>query len=547
VDDKTFIFPVIKQRALFIRKCYHELYDIIVKSPITTTKPLQILLTGTPGIGKSTFLIYFIIRHLYKSIKASNSKENPVISSSGMRDILIFQPARSDNEYYAFAGPNIIRRGTSSDFRAFFSLPTTWYLVDWKPVFPPKSDNAATLFALSPNSIQDENFKDFEKVLNTSLCMPVWTHDELEECRLEVFPDLPKESLNYIYSRVGGVPRSCLESPTEALRSGLSEKQAREKGIQRLRDAFKRVKDPLHVLRAQEESLGFVKVSGRLLHKVPDPETYQDGGRYVWASAYVIDTFVNRMNTQSAYHMKREVMEGLASNDKDGSLGKVFECYVRHLFFTGGGVGLRKRRLYKEEEREREREREQLFTLSNGLEHKLFSGIADFSIPENDTGTIWTPGPNFPCVDIILTPDSLFQITISSHHPVKQEPLRKLLEKLPAKKNISLYFVVPEEIFEKFTFQNYLNEQGNVSQRVPESIDMLEQWVLGVPLKVRLGEENAEQSEVQGVKKRAANEDDVRQPQTPKKRKRNIPVSNAETGDRIKGNRSSQRLRGEGI
>src|SRR5437763_15533039 len=146
--------------------------------------------------------------------------------------------------------------------------------------------------------------------------------------------------------------------------------------------------------------------------------------------------------------------------------------------------------------------------------------MVDFSIPKEDTGTIWTPGPNFPCVDMILTPNSLFQITISPHHPVKQEPLRKILEKLPAKKKISLYFVVPEAIFETFTFQYYHNEQGRVSHKVPKSVEMLEQWVLGVPLKRLLDKKGkAEQSEVQGIEKREANEGDMRQPQTPKKRR----------------------------
>src|SRR5256886_1098883 len=208
-------------------------------------------------------------------------------------------------------------------------------------------------------------------------------------------------------------------------------------------------------------------------------------------------------------------------------LGKVFECYVRHLFFKGGGTRLRKRRLHGASDKGKEPEHVQWFTIPKNLEHKPFGGMVDFSIPEEDTGTIWTPGPNFPCVDMILTPNSLFQITISRHHPVKQEPLRKILEKLPAKKKISLYFVVPEEIVDGFTFQNYHNEQGKVSQNVPNSIEMVEQWVLGVPTKTSLNKENGEQSKVQGMKKRAANEDDMRQPQPPKKRKGNISVSNA--------------------
>jgi len=96
-----------------------------------------------------------------------------------MRDVLIFQPAEVENAFYAFAGPNIVRKGTYSDFEAFFLLPTTWYLVDWKPKSKPISQPATTLFALSPNSIRDEDFKDFEKVLAMNLCMPVWTYDEL--------------------------------------------------------------------------------------------------------------------------------------------------------------------------------------------------------------------------------------------------------------------------------------------------------------------------------------------------------------------------------
>lgn len=501
LSDMNFKFPIINQQALFVRKCYHELYDMITKLPTTVIQSIRILLTGTPGIGKSTFLVYFIIRHLYESGKVTLDRR--------MLDIIILQPAGSENEIYAFAAPNIVRKGTYSDFEAFFLIPTTLYLVDWKPKSKPISKPATTLFTLSPNSIQDDDFKDFEKVLFMRLCMPVWSYDELEACRRHVFPEQSTRSLSYIYSRAGGVPRSCLEAPTEALRVGCSEEMANEKGLQRLEDAFNQIKDPLDFLRTQEQSLG-LKVSGRLLHKVPgvpDSETsYRDSSHRIWASAYVIDRFIGMVDTHAADNMNRQVMEGLARNERDGTLGKIFECYVRHLFFKGGGVKLRKRRLYGVSNK-RKQPAQQWFTMPKNLEHKPFSGMIDFSIPEEDTGTIWTPGPNFPSVDLILTPNFLFQITISSYHPVKQEPLRKIVEKLPAKENISLYFVVPEEKFETFTLQNYQNEQGKLSRKVPKSIEMLEQWVLGVPLGGVLRKKKADQSEVQGMKKRAAEDD----------------------------------------
>jgi hypothetical protein len=264
--NNPFQFPIIRKNALFVRECYHGLYNLAIKVPIDDYDS-RTLLTGTPGIGKSTFLIYFIIRWLYESTRAPDSSNNPaatfqndeqsVTSSSRMRDVLIFQPAVSGNTFYAFARPNIVRMGTYTDFWHFFLLPTTWYLVDWKPKSKPINNVAPTLFALSPNSIQDEDFKEYEKVLSLRLCMPVWTYDELEQCRHYVYPNLSGESLKYIYERVGGVPRSCLQAPTKALRRGHTEKEAHAAGLKRLEDAFARVKDPSYVLRAQEESLGF--------------------------------------------------------------------------------------------------------------------------------------------------------------------------------------------------------------------------------------------------------------------------------------------------
>jgi hypothetical protein len=82
----------------------------------------------------------------------------------------------------------------------------------------------------------------------------------------------------------------------------------------------------------------------RLLHKGPEPDLYSDSWHRVWASAYVTDRFANMIDAHAASDMNRQVMEGLARNERDGTLGKVFECYVRHLFFKGGGVRLRKRR-----------------------------------------------------------------------------------------------------------------------------------------------------------------------------------------------------------
>jgi hypothetical protein len=179
------------------------------------------------------------------------------------------------------------------------------------------------------------------------------------------------------------------------------------------------------------------------------------------------------------------------------------------------GSNFRKRRLYKADEGE-DREPLQSFTIPKDLKHKPFRGMGDFSIPEEDTGTIWTPGPNFPSIDMIISPDSLFQITISRRHPVKQEPLRQILEKLPVEEGIVLYTVVPDEIFDSFPFQQYHNDLGKVSRMVPESVQKLEQWVLGVPL----GKLSTSGNTTVIGKSRVVNKKVTLRPQTLKKRRR---------------------------
>src|SRR5438045_59553 len=77
MGGEAFLFPIIEQEALFVRKCYHDLYEIIKKAPISQS--VRIMLTGTPGIGKSTFLVYFIIRYLYEYTIAPDSSKNPTV------------------------------------------------------------------------------------------------------------------------------------------------------------------------------------------------------------------------------------------------------------------------------------------------------------------------------------------------------------------------------------------------------------------------------------------------------------------------------------
>ena len=122
--------------------------------------------------------------------------------------------------------------------------------------------------------------------------------------------------------------------------------------------------------------------------------------------------------------------------------------------------------------------------------------MSDFSIPKEDTNYLDTRS-NFPCVDIVLAPDSLFQITISEKNQSNKNRCERFSRNYRRRK-VSLYFIVLEEHrFEDYTALNYQNKQRKVSQKVSKSVKILEQCVLGVPLKLKKGE----QFEAQGIRK----------------------------------------------
>src|SRR5262249_49881867 len=100
--------------------------------------------------------------------------------------------------------------------------------------------------------------------------------------------------------------------------------------------------------------------------------------------------------------------------------------------------------------------------------------------------------PNFPCLDLFLAPDGLFQVTVSSNHPVKQAPLKDIAESIlgnnwnATNKELRLYFVVPSDIYDNFMAQNYLTTAGAVSQNIFAAVQRVKQYALKFDLDAAL-------------------------------------------------------------
>ncbi|CAI2194165.1 2127_t:CDS:2 [Funneliformis geosporum] len=118
----------------------------------------------------------------------------------------------------------------------------------------------------------------------------------------------------------------------------------------------------------------------------------------------------------------------------------------------------------------------------------------------NDDDVVIRPTvKNFGAVDLFVMPDYVFQITVSKKHPIKQKELVKIIPNMLAYRRdsnaiIRLVFVVPDDIYDDFEYQNYVTPKKNIGDDLEEFKDVerlspvlnnVEQWVLKIDMSMR--------------------------------------------------------------
>ena len=64
----------IKTTGIFTRQCYLDLYNALLKPPEKFMNLPFYVVSGTSGIGKSTFGLYFVLRKIFEGIKDDKAK-----------------------------------------------------------------------------------------------------------------------------------------------------------------------------------------------------------------------------------------------------------------------------------------------------------------------------------------------------------------------------------------------------------------------------------------------------------------------------------------
>ncbi|KAG0044991.1 hypothetical protein BGZ89_005805, partial [Linnemannia elongata] len=198
--------------------------------------------------------------------------------------------------------------------------------------------------------------------------------------------------------------------------------------------------------------------------------------RLEWASTYVAGEVAELLTQDSCTQMLKTLIK-----DPNGSAsGIMFEAYVLRTFREGG---------HTFELKDLETGQSGRLEIARNPETTHFK-----TITPTTAGTLCVPKiGNYACVDLLLAPRDLFQITVSKNHPIKGPPLSKLIDSLIQARwipsldepwlpleELRLIFVVPSHVYTDFKKQNYLTSLGNVYCTVPADILRVKQYVLKI-------------------------------------------------------------------
>jgi hypothetical protein len=310
------------------------------------------------------------------------------------------------------------------------------------------------------SSPKRENYKAFLKAVGSTIrYMPVWSWDEIHACHTLLYANDPTRPLAEVvaaYERWGGVPRFVLE-------------KLRDKAAQGELDAAIATADLGVVDRCTGEVDSAPETSHRLLHILTQRPYIEKS--IAFGSAHIANVVLSKLLQQQRVQLAAFLSSSAGDSTTSGLRGVLFEAFAHRALRAGGTF--RMRRL--------DGSAEEVLQLEGCSGLRLLNRAEDLTGLPSGLYCQPTAG-NFPAVDAVRLPNTLFQMTVSLSHPVKQAALAAVLQQLPEASSYELFFVVPEDIFGAFGAQNYLNARGGQAAQPDARVRRVVQAALCMPL-----------------------------------------------------------------
>ncbi|KAA1117814.1 hypothetical protein PGT21_050024 [Puccinia graminis f. sp. tritici] len=450
---------------LLVRPIYKELCELFEVEGYD-----QWVVTGTPGIGKTFFSVYYMW-----------------IAARKKKAVLWQNPFFPDDVCYLMTSSGIAPvRTWGSEIDGVLAKFDPVHIVDGRA---PNLRNVWTLLVTSP---QHNHYHQFLKDDDSNLLyMPPWSYEELQTCKAILYPDeriLPTTLMDRVFKWYGGVPRYVLaRASTEFKRKGGNEDAAFQAVNRSLTEAINRG-GIMDAIKAYQSKTTDGQYSHRVIHIFSHPSGELTQFHLSWAS----DQVATEMSKIYEQELRFNILN-LLRNFPDGSNFRrmLFEIHAQNVLQEGGTFQVRP--LGEGDPRSGQ----DIKITFPAAERRTFITYEEVNLR---TDVFWKPcSPTLASIDLLRGPANCFQITVSNTHPIKHQGLSKALELVDkSESSRRLYFVVPSNIYSTYKHQPYHTKDGKIYKRNLGDVGKVEQWALMIPI----GAENLSRGDEEPPKKK---------------------------------------------
>ena len=424
VDDR-------KSPHLFVRHSAEEVWQRVAQE--TVEKDLGgVLVTGSPGIGKSRGLTY-LLKLLLKD------KQTVIFECKKGERVFLF--TLGEDGKYTVQSKRTISGVWIEDIDSFISDENNWYLID-----PAEQSRGTTcpgarvILAASPNRNHYHEFVK-EHSVRTHYMNP-WSLDELKavRCHVNVTADsqpLTPEEMAIRFKVFGGIPRHIFwPSDTDKLRTLV--KRLVAAAVTLSWDTVEKARSNNATI---EQGDDLESALPSILFSLNVNEKGDTFNLYV--SDFVKDLVVQMFYVEFSKSPR---------NTPEISKGVIFEKIALHILACGGTF---KAKLLQEKSNGTEREEQVVLAPAEQL-LEARDREETFQMLEGLQGaqgrSLVTASTNFPCVDAFDSATRVYQITLNSDHQLNAGQWKTFLDacaKRCDKEIIDLYVLVPGRIYRK--------------------------------------------------------------------------------------------------
>ena len=432
--------------VVYVRECYIQLFPRVM-TLLRQSKRVTVTITGTPGIGKSVFGLFFIIEMVRRLLDCGASSEHPSDIGLGLNGLIVYEHVKEVTDrttYYLIdSTKKIIKKQMVVPILELDDLRTL--LVKDGPCAA--SDvRCSVLWVSSPRA---GSFQKEVELGTKRFVLPPWTDDELVDCwqkgcapeDLFNLPDSdaqrPREVMNDVYAvdpnlsddeKKEAVLRRWAADLGPVARRVFDPAQAYEK----LDDAMKTdlAKEDLQKLAEVAVSNDVsgssrFKTSHRLLLMDPHPDLTKF--QFIPSSTKIAGQILRKQ-----FENDLKDAQSLMGKMSGAHHGLVFEPFAHFVLSRGGNFTIRNLETNAQSELQLAPREEQ--EVHNHELEGLYLAADKYYEPTD---------PTFAVIDSWTNTD-MFQMTVSLSHPVKSTS--KQFKALQGKGPNRIIFVVPKAI-----------------------------------------------------------------------------------------------------